>query len=277
LSRLLRYDSSPRLPILMYHGISDSKGTKHPYFETNTSPRLFAEQMKFLKQNGNAATDLVGALASLEAGHQGRKQVVITFDDAYQDFYTSAFPVLMEYGFCATLFAVTGWTCTERISGAGTTYMTWNEIREVHAHGIRIGSHTVTHPELRRLSAEQICIELGNSKQVMEDNLGAPIRSFSYPYAFPEQDDKFVHFMKQTLLGCGYENGVSTILGTVTPQHDRFFLPRLPVNCYDDLRFFQAKLEGGYDWLHAPQRLYKRFLKRSNAASKVLNASAYSH
>ena len=42
----------------------------------------------------------------------------------------------------------------------------------------------------------------------------------------------------------GYENGVTTILGTANPRCDPFFLPRLPVNNWDDPRFFQAKLEG---------------------------------
>jgi hypothetical protein len=31
------------------------------------------------------------------------------------------------------------------------------------------------------------------------------------------------------------------------------FLPRWPVSSWDDLRFFRAKLEGAYDWLHTLQ------------------------
>jgi len=31
----------------------------------------------------------------------------------------------------------------------------------------------------------------------------------------------------------------------------------LPANSWDDPSFFRAKLEGGYDWLHWPQWLYK--------------------
>lgn len=260
--RFLKLRSSPHIPILMYHGICYARRKEHPYFETNTSPQVFAEQMQFLHDNGYKTTDLAGALAGLEVGHQDRKQVVITFDDGYRDFYSHAVPILMKYKFSASLFVVTELTREQRVCQDGREYMTWNEIREVHARGIRIGSHTATHPELRTLSAEQIRYELEKSKETIEEKLGEPIRSFSYPYAFPEQDNEFVAVVKQMLEGCGYENGVSTIIGTASPQHHRFFLPRLPVNSCDDLQLFRAKLEGGYDWLHGPQYLAK-MIRRS--------------
>lgn len=274
ISRFLNLGRSPRIPILMYHGISNSKGTKHPYFETNTSPQLFVEHMRFLKDNGYTTTDLAGALASLEAGDQDAKPLVITFDDAHRDFYTDAFPVLLKNGFCATVFVVTDFASQQRSHENGAEYMSWNEIRQVHARGFRIGSHTVTHPELQRLSAEQIVIELGRSKHVIEKNLGAPVQSFSYPYAFPEQDGNFVGLLKEILQACGYENGVSTIIGTVTLQHDRFFLPRLPINSYDDLEFFRTKLEGGYDWVRTPQCLYKN-LRRRNGSATLASTGSY--
>jgi hypothetical protein len=31
---------------------------------------------------------------------------------------------------------------------------------------------------------------------------------------------------------------------------------------YDDLRFFRAKLEGGYDWTYAPRYLWKKLAMR---------------
>lgn len=258
-SRLLNLRTEPQVPILMYHGICDAKGAKHPYFETATALQVFADQMQFLHDNGYATIDLTEALASLEGRGRDQKRVVITFDDGYRDFYTRAFPILMRYGFSATVFVVTDFARRRRSNGNRAEYMTWQEICELRSCGIRIGSHTVTHPELQRLSAEQITLELGKSKQVIEEQLGGPVQSFSYPYAFPEQDRNFVGLLKEILQGCGYENGVSTIIGTATRQHDRFFLPRLPVNSYDDLKFFRTKLEGGYDWLHRPQYCFKVF------------------
>src|SRR5262249_27168263 len=136
-------------------------------------------------------------------------------------------------------------------------YMTWQELRDARMEGVHIGSHTLTHPKLHALGDGQLAQEVSQSKFMIEDNLGAPVQSFSYPYAFPEQDTRFVERVRKSLQRYGYGNGVSTVIGTATERHDRFFLPRLPANSYDDLRLFKAKLEGAYDWLHTPQRLYK--------------------
>jgi len=50
---------------------------------------------------------------------------------------------------------------------------------------------------------------------------------------------------------------VSTIIGRAGKHDNRYYLPRLPVNSWDDAALLRAKLEGGYDWLHWPQWLYK--------------------
>jgi len=242
-----------RVPILMYHGICPGLGGGHPYFETNTTRELFAQHMRFLHENGYSVIDLGEAIQAVMVGHNNRKRVAITFDDGFRDFYTDAFPILAQHGFKATVFIVTGLTGETPICQQGKEYLSWRDIREMHAYGIRIGSHTVSHPELYRLRPYQVEYEIRQSKETIEDALGESVRSFSYPFAFPEQDKRFVERLRDLLRTHGYENGVSTILGTAGPNHDWFFLPRLPVNSYDDLPFLTAKLEGGYDWLHSFQ------------------------
>jgi len=250
-----------RIPILMYHSIREGVGRNHPYFETNTSSEVFTCHLRFLRKNGYKALDLGGALDALLSGGEVGRRVVITFDDGYRDFYTHAFPRLMEYGFQASLFVVSGLTAEHRTSTGDKDYLTWSELRELHAGGTQIGSHTVTHPELYRLSARRIEDEIRQSKENIEDKLGTRVKSFAYPFAFPEQDRRFRATLRGFLEKNGYENGVSTIIGTAGGDDDLFFLPRLPMNSYDDIQFLQAKLEGSYDWLHLPQQIYKR-LKR---------------
>lgn len=258
MSRILNRSSSARIPILMYHSISTAMSFAHPYFETCTSPQTFADQMQFLRDHEYESVDLSETLTSITPRlPSSQKQVVITFDDGYRDFFDAAFPILKAHGFSATVFVVSDFANQQRTSGKSRTYMNWSEIRHIHSCGMRIGSHTMSHPELRKLNAEQIVIELKHSKDVIEDCLGATVQSFSYPYAFPEQDSSFVDFIRSTLVRCGYKNGVSTIIGRSKRQSDHFFLPRLPVNTYDDKRLLQVKLEGGYDWMHVPQYLSK--------------------
>jgi peptidoglycan/xylan/chitin deacetylase (PgdA/CDA1 family) len=139
--------------------------------------------------------------------------------------------------------------------------LTWREVRELYKEGIRFGSHTVTHPDLRSLGPEQIEYELGYSKEIIEDKIGAIVDSFAYPFAFPEQDKVFTHYLEDVLSNCGFENGVCTTLGRASLLQNRFFLPRIPVNSWDDELFLQAKLHGGYDWLHWVQALKKSFDK----------------
>jgi peptidoglycan/xylan/chitin deacetylase (PgdA/CDA1 family) len=240
----------------MYHGVGGmQKGGGHPYYETATSPPTFAAHMDFLASSGCRVVgldELAGIFSNPEPLTE--KPVAITFDDGLADFKTEAFPVLERHGFSATVFlpaalmgrAVNGQAC-----------MTWGEARESAANGIAFGSHSLTHPRLVDLSPVELEREIRGSKEMIESELGRGIDAFSYPFAFPEQDEGFLQRYESVLVKTGYLTGVTTIIGTAAQADNRFFLKRLPVNEHDDLRFFQAKLEGGYDWLHALQKASK--------------------
>lgn len=60
--------------------------------------------------------------------------------------------------------------------------LTWRDIREMHRWGITFGAHTLTHPDLPRLSLDRAKAETCDSKAVIEDTLGAPVTCFAYPY-----------------------------------------------------------------------------------------------
>jgi peptidoglycan/xylan/chitin deacetylase (PgdA/CDA1 family) len=258
LARVIGAVSATRVPILMYHSISDNLfGKSHPYYQINTSPEVFAKQMRWLRANGYRTLDLTQMWTAMESGQDLSKTVVITFDDGYRDFYTDAFDAMRQCGFTATIFLATDRIKDSPVRIEGVDYLTWSEVSELHAAGIRFGSHTVTHPDLRSLGPDQIGYEVGYSKEVIEQKIGAPVESFSYPFAFPEEDKNFTQFLVDILENQGFENGVSTIIGRASRNHNHFYLPRLPVNSWDDASLLRAKLEGGYDWLHWPQWLYK--------------------
>jgi peptidoglycan/xylan/chitin deacetylase (PgdA/CDA1 family) len=258
ITRVLGPNARARVPILMYHSISDNLfGKSHPYYHINTSPEVFAGQMRCLRQAGYRTIDLCQLVDGLNQVEDLTRTVVITFDDGYQDFYTEAMPVMKQCGFSATIFLATNRIQDTSVCLEGVNYLTWREVRELHAEGIQFGSHTVTHPDLRSLGPEQIEYELGYSKEMIENKLGVAVNSFAYPFAFPEENENFTRFLLDELENQGFQNGVTTMLGRAGKHHSRFFLPRLPVNTWDDQSFLLAKLEGGYDWLHWPQRLKK--------------------
>ena len=250
---------SDAVPILMYHGISDEPEPGiTPYYRTNTAPRIFRRQMAWLSDNGFRAVDLAEAVDSAGAG-SGRR-VVLTFDDGYADFYREAFPVLSQHGFGASVFLATAFVGRPR-GLKGKVCLSWDQVRELREAGIRFGSHTVNHPQLRELRGQGVRDELRLSKHMIEEKLGEEVDSFAYPYAFPEGDSAFRSQLRRVLIECGYRWAVNTIIGTVRKGDDPYFLRRLPVNGCDDEKLFAAKLGGGYDWLHGPQRAYKT-LKR---------------
>jgi peptidoglycan/xylan/chitin deacetylase (PgdA/CDA1 family) len=251
------------IPILMYHSISGAaEDHLHPYYRTVTSPEMFARQMQFLSQNGYTTVSPGEAAKASGSG----KRIVITFDDGFRDFYLHAFPVLRRYGFSATVYLPTSFIGDAARDFKGHPCLTWREVRELHQAGIEFGSHTVTHPQLASLGRDEVRFELTASKQIMEDRLEAPVKSFAYPYAFPEADRAFTGQLRAILQEAGYENGVSTIIGTPKTGGDPWFMKRLPVNSCDDTALFRAKIAGAYDWLHTVQYASKMIQMRRATA-----------
>lgn len=164
---------------------------------------------------------------------------------------------MQQCGFSATVFLTTDRIRTSPLRFEGADYLTWHDVRELHSQGITFGSHTVSHPDLRSLAPEEIDYELGYSKESIEQRIGAPVRSFSYPFSFPEEDKHFTRFLCDALDNHGFEIGVSNVIGRASSEHNGFFFPRLPVNSWDDTQLLAVKLSGGYDWMHLPQWLHK--------------------
>jgi peptidoglycan/xylan/chitin deacetylase (PgdA/CDA1 family) len=243
-----------RPAILMYHSISaGSAAHGHSYYETRTSPATLARQFAELAAAGLRVLPLGELVRELHAGVPAGSVAALTFDDGYQDFATEALPLLQRHGLPATVFLPTAFISDQRRRFNDRPCLTWPEVRALHAAGVAFGSHTVSHRQLVELPRRQIEAEVRQSKDAIEQALGAPVEAFSYPYAFPEPDRAFAAGLRSILQDAGYRYGVTTIIGTVRRADDPFFLPRLPVNDGDDAAFLRAKLDGAYDWLHGPQ------------------------
>lgn len=258
LQRALASNKTVSIPMLMYHEISIPKRTAHPYFETSTSKDIFRTQIRYLREQGYIVLTLQLAMEWMALGKATPRTVVITFDDGCRSFYTDAMPILQEYGFPATMFIVSGIADGKAHSFLDTEFMTWPEIREISDASIEIGSHTVSHQKLHRLSLASMRREIEESKMTLEQKLGKQVMSISYPYAFPEHDRPFREILRHAVQNAGYSYGMTTVLGRGTRASDPYLLPRLPVNEYDDLRLFRAKLDGAYDWVRYPQTIYKK-------------------
>lgn len=72
---------------------------------------------------------------------------------------------------------------------ADALWMDWAMVREMRAGGMDIGAHTVSHPVLANLPAEEQLNEILTSRRRIESELGQAVRAFSYPVGQPESYD----------------------------------------------------------------------------------------
>jgi peptidoglycan/xylan/chitin deacetylase (PgdA/CDA1 family) len=109
-------------------------------------------------------------------------------------------------------------------------YLDWEGLRALaKVPGCTIGAHTLTHPRLAQLGAEELWSELADSRTIIEERLGVQIRHFSYPYGMAAAcgDREF------ELAGrLGYVTAVTTRHDVLTPRNADALtsLPRVPIN-----------------------------------------------
>ena len=161
-----------KVPILMYHHVGISPVGSIFY----VPPGRFEDEIRLLHNWGYTpitTTMLVDAIkngASLPP-----RPILITFDDAHEDNYTNAFPIMKKYGFTGVLYLPYNYIGT-------TGYLTVDQVREMAAAGWEVGSHSLSHPILTSLDAPHLRTEIVDSRKKLEKLLGVPILTFAYPF-----------------------------------------------------------------------------------------------
>lgn len=151
----------------------------------------------------------------------GRPLLSITFDDGWATDHDAARPVLERYRLHATHYVITG-----SIGDTAAGYMTASQVRALADAGEEIGSHTVTHPYLARLSSSEQASELAGSRSALEGLLGAAVPQFALPYG---------DFDAQVMDGVRgrYGSARTTIRGFNTPDiFDPYRIVVMPVDAY---------------------------------------------
>ena len=161
------------------------------------------------------------------------RTVVVTFDDGYRDNYEFAAPILAEYNVPTTFFLTTDAIGSEDVMPwdeclpRHVPWMDWHQVRELHAQGFEIGSHTLTHPDLGQLRGPQARAEIADSKSKLEDALGAAAAHFAYPFGGKKN---FCEENRELVRRAGYRSCSSAYGGFITPKSDAFDLQRIGVN-----------------------------------------------
>lgn len=114
--------------------------------------------------------------------------------------------------------------------------LTWDEVREMYAHGIRFGAHTQTHPVLSSIRAEaSLESEIAGSKRRIETELGASVNHFAYPNGtFQDFNTAVMNQVRRA----GYSSAFLAEPGINRKSTDHFALYRVPVEPTTPMPFF---------------------------------------
>ncbi len=246
------------LPILTFHAVDDTAAV------ISFSPKLFRRGLERLSQEGYRTITLMEATECIMRKEPfPDRSFVITFDDGYESVYSKALPVLRDLDFSATVFLTTGMNPTtrsdERLPSLERRLMlSWREIQEMQKYAIEFGAHTLTHPDLTKLSRQQIEFEISDSKKRIEDATGTQVSSFAYPFGrFDERSREIA----QQYFACA----CSDRLGIAKAQSDRFALERVDAYYLRSEKVFDllpTKFFSGYILSRSLPRRLRRLLQK---------------
>lgn len=215
--------SNSQVVVLCYHRLEGKAGGA-----LSIEPALFEEHMQKIKDAGLTVISMKDFLA----WRRGEKQippkcVLITIDDGYVSGYEVGWPILKKYNYPFTMFVYLNYIST------GGKAITWQQLAEMRDAGVDIGSHTVSHQDLRKKGKgadtyeDFLKEELGRSKQVIEEKLGIKVLSIAYPQG--RTNDKVSQAAKEY----GYELGFTTYGMRLVQNANPYALGRYDVTAKD--------------------------------------------
>ena len=201
--------------VIMYHRFGEGR-----YPSTNISMERFEEHLSLLTNGDYTILPLPEIVEKLKLGQLLPDRTVgISIDDAYLSVYEKAWPLLKAADLPFTIFVATS-PVVRDLAG----YMSWDQIRELKAAGVTIGSQTHTHPHMHRLSIERVREEIETSNQIFLEQLGERPKLFAYPYG------EYSRFVIDAVKESGFTAAFGQNSGIMHKDEDFFELPRFAFN-----------------------------------------------
>lgn len=243
--------------ILAYHGVGDVPAHRDPEGLFIT-PRQLRAQIARLRRWGYSFVTF-GAMADLAAAGRHAGHVALTFDDGLADNLELLAPLARDEGVPVTVFVTTGWMGAPHPSVPYARIMTGDEVRALHAEGVEIGAHTVTHPDLTVLTPAAARQEIADSCAQLAELTGSPVDLLAYPFGFVSAGALEAAAAANVRAACG----VAGRGAWSQPLH----LPRQDTNTKSALGFW-LKRDGRYEPImrHAPARALRRLGKERRRA-----------
>jgi peptidoglycan/xylan/chitin deacetylase (PgdA/CDA1 family) len=239
-----RLNDERPVTIVMYHSISPDGG---PW---TISPHAFERQIRFLSESYRIIP--LRNIAAALVAKDSLRRVVISFDDAYRNFVEHAYPVLESLGVACTMFVPTAHIGKFNQWDAGVDgarkleIMEATQLRQIaKSPQVDIGSHTIDHCRMGRLSAREMRRQAAGSRTALEQLLERNVVLFAYPWG---QLGDFSNLSTQVLAETGYKAAVTTRWGSTNSIKHVLALRRIFFEETDSIADLRAKVEGDYDW-----------------------------
>lgn len=240
------------IPIIMYHRVIEGTESEIGVHANYTLKKDFEEQMRYLVEKGYETVtfkDLAGNNYK-NRFDEGKKKIILTFDDGYEDNYRVAFPIMKKYN-CKGVIYLMGelnynrWDVENKVNPEKRfSLMNDNEIKELQESGlIEFGAHTLTHPKLTTLDDDAVRYEVGESKRRFEEKLGEAPVSFAYPYG------DFDERIKKIVSEFGFQFVVATDRGSLCFSDDLQEIRRIGMFASNTLFNFKRKTGGKYNFI----------------------------
>jgi peptidoglycan/xylan/chitin deacetylase (PgdA/CDA1 family) len=173
--------------ILCYHAIDPGWRSV-----LSVDPPSFERHCAWLA-SARRLVELGEAVASMDRrGRLPRGTAALTFDDGFASVFDHAAPILRRFGLPATVFVV-----AETLTPEGRPVdwvddpppeppatLSREQVLELREAGVRVGSHSYRHADLRALGEDECVRDLRASRELLEDLLGRPVPFLAYPRGF---------------------------------------------------------------------------------------------
>ena len=216
--------------ILAYHSVGQPRTGVN-----DVSVRRFERQLDIAIEFG------FEFVPAIQIAHTGGtpKQLAITVDDAWTSAAEYIAPILRKRGLPWTLFVVSGWS-DHADDWTRKDILNWDQLRGLMGGDLEIGSHSVSHPDFSKLTADEMKRELELSLDAITENLGVIPKSFAIPYG---QSANWNAMAQDLAKKAGYDTIYSQAERTGFPGT----APRTFVTKFDNDRIFRALLNGAFD------------------------------
>jgi peptidoglycan/xylan/chitin deacetylase (PgdA/CDA1 family) len=243
------------IPILMYHHLVAAGPADERFYEIHI--KLFEQHLDWLQAWRFETISFKRLLAqNRRQGELPPRAVIISFDDAFRSFVELALSALAKRGMQATVFVPAAYIGQTNLWDQERGFpersvMTADELRQVAASGMEIGSHGWLHRDMTICSDPEADEEIVGSKRKLEATTGQRVCVFAYPFG------RYKHEHIGRLRKAGYEAATSIFSNESSVTDNPFAMRRIYIHARDNYLRFRLKLSQFYlnylAWRGIPQ------------------------